>query len=157
MFKSFIATALIAVTAVTAPAGKAYTNYEQELLNALGRAGVEITKGDCSTSEIQNTYGFFHPEKNWIHICDDVATTHADVFETLRHEAVHAAQACVDPSMSSTLASEQWLIENGSAQDWQFIRAAYKQRDWMIELEAFTLMRTSNETITEIVDMACNS
>lgn len=153
-FKKFIATAALAIAATTAPVqaqpgGRA-------LANALEQAGVEVSTGNCAEYGITDTYGFFMPSKNWIHICDDVATTHDQQFETWRHEAVHAAQFCMDPSMQTTVMKLGWIDENYSQSDWEFIQQAYDKSDWVIEIEAFTLMRYSNQAIADLVNHACN-
>ena len=153
-FKAFFATAVVAFSSVTAaqaqPAG------QQALFKALDRAGVTYSKGACKEHGIEDTYGFFVPAKNHIHICDDVATTEEQVWETFRHEAVHAAQRCVNPSMAFTVNSSQYLLSNGSQSDWSFIQRAYDREDWAIELEAFTLMRRSNLEIAQLVEATCN-
>ena len=152
--KAFFATAVVAFASVTTveaqPAG------QQALFKALDRAGVTYSKGACEKHGIENTYGFFVPAKNHIHICDDVATTEEQVWETFRHEAVHAAQRCVNPSMAFTVNSSQYLLSNGLQSDWDFIQRAYDQKDWAIELEAFTLMRHSNLEIAQLVEDTCN-
>ena len=153
-FKAFFATAVIAFASVTTaeaqPAG------QQALFKALDRAGVTYSKGACEEHGIEGMYGFFVPAKNHIHICDDVATTEEQVWETFRHEAVHAAQRCVNPSMAFTVNSSQYLLSNGLQSDWDFIQQAYAQKDWAIELEAFTLMRYSNTEIAQLVEDTCN-
>ena len=154
-FKKFIATAALAFAATTAPVN-AYQEGGRQLMNALEDAGVEVTVGDCEAHGITDTYGFFMPAKNWIHICSDVATTEAQQYETLRHEAVHAAQFCVDSSMEYTVMSTDWIDDNYSKSDWAFIKKAYDKSDWLIEIEAFTLMRYSNWSISKIVNDRCN-
>ena len=153
-FKSLAITAVVAASSITTveaqPAG------QQALFEALDRAGVTYSKGACKEHGIEDTYGFFVPAKNHIHICDDVATTEEQVWETFRHEAVHAAQRCVNPSMAFTVNSSQYLLSNGSQSDWSFIQRAYDREDWAIELEAFTLMRQSNQQIADLVDATCN-
>ena len=164
MFKKLIATALLAASAFTAAPATAsihsefgYTNQGQQILErTLELSGVTTTTGNCADYDIHNTYGFFMPAKKWIHICTDVATTHAEVWETYRHEAIHAAQHCKDSSMGSTLATKKWLFKNGYQSDWDFITEAYDQDDHMIELEAFTLMRESNMTVAKIVAKHCD-
>ena len=125
-------------------------------MRALDEAGVEYTAHECASHGLTDMYGFFQPDQNWIHVCTDVATTNQLAWMTMRHEAVHAAQFCLDPSMSSTLASTTWLFANGSQEDWDLIQQHYEQEDHLIELEAFTLMRESNLTIAELVNAACN-
>ena len=154
-FRKFLATAALAVAATVAPAS-AYEEGSAQLFNVLEQAGVEVTSGDCEPHGITDTYGFFMPAKNWIHICTDVATTDEQKYETLRHESVHAAQFCVDPSMASTVLSHQWIDENYSKSDWAFIKQAYDKSDWLIEIEAFTLMKYSNYQVAKLVNTACN-
>ena len=154
-FKKFIATAALAVAATVAPAS-AYEEGGVQLGKALERAGVEVTAEPCEPHGITGTYGFFSPAKNWIHICTDVAATEAQRYETLRHEAVHAAQFCVDSNMQDTVMSSAWIDDNYRKSDWSFIKQAYDKSDWLIEIEAFTLMRYSNAQIAELVSLACN-
>ena len=153
-FKAFIATAVVAFASVTTV--EAQPSGQQALFKALDRAGVTYSKGACEEHGIEGMYGFFVPAKNHIHICDDVATTEEQVWETFRHEAVHAAQRCVNPSMAFTVNSSQYLLSNGRQSDWDFIQQAYAQKDWAIELEAFTLMRYSNTEIAQLVEDTCN-
>lgn len=154
-FKKFIATAALAVAAAVSPAS-AYEEGVTQLNNALEQAGVEVTAGDCKPYGVTGVYGFFMPAKNWIHICTDVATTESQRYETLRHEAVHAAQFCVDSSMKYTVMSMAWIDDNYRRSDWSFIKQAYDKSDWLIEIEAFTLQRYSNYSIAKIVNDRCN-
>ena len=154
MFK-FIATAAIAAASVIAPA-HSYQNGGVELWGALDEAGVEITTLNCSDHGVENAYGFFVPASRDIYICEEVAVSDAQQWETIRHEAVHAAQHCVNPNMNSVLMSQRWLENNAHESDASFIMQAYDESDWLIELEAFTLMRYSNQDIARLVDEACN-
>ena len=154
-FKKFIATAALAVAATVAPAS-AYQEGGVQLGKALERAGVEVTAEPCEPHGITGVYGFFSPAKNWIHICTDVATTEEQRYETLRHEAVHAAQFCVDSNMQDTVMSSDWIDDNYRKSDWSFIKQSYDRSDWLIEIEAFTLMRYSNYSIARIVNDNCS-
>ena len=154
MFK-FIATAAIAAASVIAPA-HAYTNGGVALYSALDEAGVKITTLDCTANGHAGSYGVFIPSQNHIYICEENAVTDAQQWETIRHEAVHAAQRCVDPSMNTMLMSEQWLTKNSYESDAQFIMNNYPKAHWINELEAFTLMRYSNQDIARLVNEACN-
>ena len=154
-FRAFVATAIIAASSIVGTAAQAQPGAKQ-LFDSLDAAGVTYSSGECASHKITGTYGFYVPAKNHIHICTDVATTEEQQWETFRHEAVHAAQRCVNPSMAFTVNSSQFLLQNGSQSDWEFIQRAYDREDWAIELEAFTLMRQSNAQIAELVDTACN-
>ena len=153
-FKSLAITAISAVTLATSPAiASTLTEGETKLVNALDQAGVEVHVGTCPTD---GAYGMYNSKLNAIGICTNVATTVEQRWETLRHEAVHAAQRCVNPSMAFTVKSSDYLMKNGLQSDWSFIQKAYDKSDWAIELEAFTLMRTSNSTVASLVNAACN-
>ena len=154
-FRSFVATAVLAATSVVGTAVQAQPGY-QSLIKALDNAGVSYSAGECASHNITGTYGFYVPSENHIHICTDVATEEAQQYETLRHEAVHAAQRCVHPSMAFTINSSQYLLSNGLQSHWSFIQEAYDQEDWAIELEAFTLMSRSNSEIAALVNSVCN-
>ena len=153
--RKFVATALLTVAAVTGSAVEAQPG-GQRLFDSLDRAGVSYSSGDCEKHGMTGVYGFYVAAKHHIHICTDVATTDSQQWQTLRHEAVHAAQRCVNPSMAFTVTSSQFLMENGRQSDWELIQSAYDREDWAIELEAFTLMRLSNGDIADLVDAACN-
>lgn len=154
-FKSFLATALLAATSIVGTAAQAQPG-SQQLYAALQEAGVSYSAHECASHKITATYGFYVPADNHIHICTDVAIQEDQQFQTLRHEAVHAAQRCVHPSMVFTVTTSQFLLENGTQSDWDFIQQAYEQEDWAIELEAFTLMRLSNYEIASLVNESCN-
>ena len=155
MFK-FLASAALATAAVVLPTAARAEVGGNNLVQALDRAGVEVTVGNCQEHGITGTYGFFHNGDNWIHICSDTADTQRQQWETLRHEAVHAAQFCKNPSMTSTLTTPEYLKKNSRESDAEFIVRAYDKADWAIELEAFTLMRLSNNQVADIVNYACN-
>ena len=152
-FKKFLATAVLAIATVVVPSAEAFTDGQRNLDAALTEAGVSTTLGECESA---TAYGYFIPAENHIHICDNVATTEEKVMETWKHEAIHAAQRCVNPSMAFTVTTSQFLMDNGSQSDWDFIQEAYDREDWAIELEAFTLMRYEAQVIADIVNDACN-
>ena len=149
----FIATAAVAASTIAAPSLASLDAGEAKLADALDNAGVEVLVGDCP---MDSAYGFYHSQKNIIAVCTNVAVTPEKRWETLRHEAIHAAQKCVNPSMAFTVTSSQYLLANGRQSDWDFIQKAYDRKDWAIELEAFTFMRSSNSEVAAIVNNACN-
>ena len=153
IFKSVAIAAISAATVIASPALASVTEGERNLVSALDQAGVEVHVGECPTDK---AYGLYFPSKNAIAICTNVATTVEQRWETLRHEAVHAAQRCVNPSMAFTVKSSDYLLKNGLQSDWSFIQKAYDREDWAIELEAFTLMRSSNSNVASVVNSACN-
>ena len=154
-FFKLIATATLAVSTVFAPAANAQLTYgEQQLFDALDQAGVSSTIGNCPDTDV--LLGYFDPAENVIHICDNVSKTPDEQWLTFKHEAIHAAQRCVNPSMAFTVTSSKFLLQNGLQSDWEHIVNNYKRADWAIELEAFTLMRLSDTEVASIVNSACN-
>ena len=149
----FAAIALATATALISPAHASMDNDQRQLAVALDNANVELHVGECPDDR---AYGFYNSEHNAIVICTNVAKTVEQRWETLRHEAVHAAQRCVNPSMAFTVSSSDYLMSNGLQSDWSFIQSAYDKSDWAIELEAFTLMRTSNTNVASVLNNACN-
>ena len=149
----FLATAAVAASTIAAPSLASFDAGEVKLADALDQAGVEVFVGECPDDKF---YGLYSPEHNAIAICTNVAETEEQRWETLRHEAIHAAQKCVNPSMAFTVKSSQYLMSNGLQSDWDFIQKAYDRKDWAIELEAFTLMRSSNSEVADVVNNACN-
>jgi len=156
-FSKLFASLALATVATVSPAfastGNEVTNGQRALWNTIEAQGTTINVGECEETD---AYGWFNSRTNRIVICTNVATDVDTRWETLRHEAVHLAQRCENPSMESTLLKHQWLFNNGLQSDWSFIQEAYDQEDHMIELEAFTLMRESNQTIAAVVNRACN-
>lgn len=155
MFKSFIASAAIALTTVVAPVAAeaaSLTPGQHKLVNTLDASGVTVEAGECPTDE---AYGWFLPSKKFIAICTNVVDSESTAWETLRHEAVHAAQQCMNPNMTSTLTTPAFLQKYGNQSEWEFIKSAYEKHDWLIELEAFTLMKLSNSQVADIVAEAC--
>ena len=155
MFRSFFASIAIAAATALAPVAaeaSTLTAGQQRLLSNLDAAGVTVKAGECPTEE---AFGWFVPKKQFIAICTNVVDSEESAWETLRHEAVHAAQFCVDPSMESTVLRYSFIRKHRSESDWQFIRSAYHISDWAIESEAFTLMRLSNDDIANLVEKAC--
>ena len=154
-FFKLIATATLAVSTVFAPAANAQLTYgEQQLFDALKQAGVSSTIGHCPDTDV--LMGYFDPANNAIHICDNVSDTPEDQWLTFKHEAIHAAQHCVNPSMAFTITSSSFLLNNGLQDDWEHIVETYPRSDWAIELEAFTLMKLSDNEVASIVNSACN-
>ena len=153
-FSKIFASIAVATVATVSPAiANQATPGQIALWDAIEAQGTTIDVGECEETD---AYGWFNSSTNRIVICTNVATDVATRFETLRHEAVHLAQKCVNPSMESVVTSRKWLFNNGFQQDWDFIQEAYDEEDHMIELEAFTLMRESNQTIASVVNEACN-
>ena len=154
-FLKAAAAAVLSATALIAPVESSnYTPGQKSLVAELERSGVTIEVGNCRNPML---YGFFVAETRTIGVCTNNHEATEDPWQTLRHEAVHAAQHCVDPSMMFTVSTSTYIVNNGSQSDWDFIQQMYPREAWAIELEAFTLMRYSNSQVANVVRGACNS
>ena len=156
MFKNIIATAFVAVTTFIAPAtveAAPLSDGQRQLMTALDAAGVTVEAGECPED---TAYGWFLPKEKFIALCTNVIDSEKLAWETLKHEAIHAAQQCINPNMTDTLTTSAFLQKYGNQSDWEFIKSAYEKYDWLIELEAFTLMRLPSGEVAGIVNEACN-
>ena len=156
MFRSFIASATLAVATVVAPVAaeaSSLTAGQRQLMQALNAAGVTVEAGECPED---TAYGWFLPKEKFIALCTNVIDSEKVAWQTLKHEAIHAAQQCINPSMTSTVTTPAFLQKYGNQSDWEFIKSAYEKYDWMIEMEAFTLMRLPSGEVAGIVNKACN-
>ena len=154
-FLKLAATAVLSATALVAPVeANTLTPGQRTLLYELERSGVTVESGTCQNKML---YGWFENDTRKIAICLNNHEEGEDPWQTLRHEAVHAAQHCVNPSMSFTVSTSSYILRHGNQDDWEFIQSVYPREAWAIELEAFTLMRYSNSQIANVVRGACNS
>lgn len=154
MFK-WIPAVVAAVCLYTIPA-KASGNLtpgETQLVKALSDAGVELYVQPCEDDSI---YGAYSSQYNAILICNNVADSISQRWETLRHEAIHVAQRCVNPAMTNMVHSQAYIEYYAHESDLEAIARNYDPEDWAIEAEAFTLMRRSNQYVAEVVNKACN-
>ena len=163
-FKGLVAAVAITATGLFGGAAQAVNQdrigYNEpgayELYTALRNTGVSI---DIITCEGDNTYGWYNSGYNngWggMVICDNVATTYSDQWETLRHEAVHAAQHCRGGRNWDTVMQDSWTRKNLSRADYEFITTDYPKDAWVFEFEAFALEHHSNEFIAHLVNTNC--
>ena len=154
---SFLSAAYTAITLLVAPVAVVnaaeFNPGEEYLVDTLHQAGVDIAVDECPSDDY---YGLFFPQQNAIAICTNVATTVERRWMTLRHEAIHAAQRCIDPSMNTTAHPIRVVYDNLSKNDFINVRNHYGPDDWNIEYEAFTYMRRSNIYVANVVRSACN-
>ena len=146
-FKSIAALAVAAATTFTAIEPAKAEAGGQQLLEALHTAGVTFDTGECEAG----TLGWFSPKHDHIRICD-VAQ---DGWETMRHEAVHAAQHCVHGYDMDTLYQKSAINANASQKLLGWISDVYPASDYWIEAEAFILQNSSNFEIAELVHQSC--
>ena len=147
-FKSIAALAVVTATSLTAiePA-KAQAGGTQ-LLEALQTAGVTFDTGECEAG----VNGWFRPAIKHIRICDDAQNG----WQTMRHEAVHAAQHCVHGYDMDTLYNKADINSTASSKLLSWISSVYPEGHYWVEAEAFILQNWTNHQIAGIVNKSCN-
>jgi len=160
-FKALLTTAAIATTALFGGVAEAVQQdrigYNQsgayELYTSLKNTGVTVDIKPCKDDDY---YGWYMPAMNngmgGILICSNVADTYELQWETLRHEAVHAAQHC---RKWDTVMYDEWTNNNLSRATRGFVVDNYEQSDWKIEWEAFVLQEETNQFIAQLVNTNC--
>ena len=142
--------------AQAAPVDNGMTVGQTALVNALDKAGIPVHFGECGRDDF---YGLFFYEIGKrggdIAICSEVATTSKAQWETLRHEATHAAQNCLNPDMSQTMVPKATLDEYASEELKSWIKDAYEAKDYWIEVEAFLFEKESNSEVAKVVEKFC--
>ena len=172
--KKFLATlAALAITIVPAVANartltESEINTYTNLIEAVKKAGVEFKLNPPACDENPNTFGWYNPPGRELVVCqenrvrgsrDYVRWTEEDL-DTLRHEAHHLVQDCVDRQLNGHLhflyEDTVGLVKNVLSTDTiDRIIAAYADKpDYvkMLELEAFSVaaMNDPQEQIGDI-------
>ena len=107
-------TTLVLASTVATPA-LAQSNHQHHVLlsEAVKATGVtfKINPSDCYTKENAGTFGWYWAYRNEMVICQENATTTKQVtwteedYDTLRHEAQHLIQDCMDGKLNDKLSS----------------------------------------------------
>ena len=93
------------------------------------------------------------PKKEFVLCVDNHQGDIDELYDTIRHEAVHVAQYCMDGLLAPDR-KEEFLSH---AQDIGFSPLAYESKAWYIEGEAWVLADNLSGAQTQrIVDLACN-
>ena len=164
MFKS-IFSAFIATTLTIVPGFTRVEEETGELLRLLADTGIPVVINDSPHCESGNYLGMyeFAGMKRSVHLCpgDSVdAIDHA----TVRHEAWHAIQHCVNvargTSVDKPIISMDDLVksvnENLPQDMVTAIKRAYPQDQWPVEFEAFVAQETMTATdIIKLYKEAC--
>lgn len=177
--KAFTLVALTALTAVTAPVAKA-DNFEDHdrLWQTLENNGVDVSVNHpehCKDSWGGAMYATFKDGTTAILICQDegqgveydtqVKWTANDL-DSLRHEAQHVVQDCLDGSigdgelspMFNTEQLKKHVFNTLSRERIEMILENYDEEDHLIELEAFTVAAAvSPVQIADAVEQFCSA
>ena len=166
--KRLLAAALAALS-IALPVKASIDPNTDELMIALESDGIEIgvnTKR-CEQRNIHGSYSF-RPRTGWrlMTLCPG-ETVDAIDHATVRHEAIHAIQHCMNtrrgtsfntPLQDDPVKFQQEVFANLYVHEIEFIQANYPQSDWNVEFEAFLYERTRTaEEITHWFNGVCGS
>ena len=128
------------------------------LVESIEGSGTTLTEKVC-TEESKEAYGYYHfgPKVDELVICtNNVKGDKAVYGETLKHEAIHIAQACKKWE-SATNYKEEWHAKKvAESYDIEILKAKHDKSEWANELEAYSLERSPAAYISGVVDAACN-
>lgn len=105
----------------------------------------------CQENKILGAYDRRH---EYVEICVDthVGYDSGEIYDTIRHEAVHVMQDCIGGTVYSEAQIREWAIK----EDLEFVMDEYNHRDHGIELEAVVMARKySDEQIAKMLYNFC--
>ena len=158
---TFFATALFAGTAAEA----AYVPEVERILDVVAQTGTTITLKAC-TGEDKGFYGFYQINvdddgnvlQDELTVCTDQAKG-PDYLATIKHEVIHAAQACKGYEENVSGRTNKWLrkqFEKAYGKEgYEILAKGYEEEDMEIELEAYGMENRPAAEIIEVVKDAC--
>lgn len=145
MFKKLLLAA-VAATATLLPAGAEVQPGTFELMETIDSNGVLVTVNhpDCVGS---GTYGSYR----WMGMKREMRLCPGDVIDpvdhnTVRHEAIHAIQHCVNVARGTSTDNPvntdvndlmSWAREHLTDAEIRWIKRSYDKSQWLTEIEAF--------------------
>ena len=161
LLKNFAIAAITAVTTI-APAMARVEDGTAELLRLLADNGINVTINEECDGTYHGVYSFVGMKRE-MHLCPG-ATVDAIDHATVRHEAIHAVQHCVNTARGTATNTPVMDIDdlvaavNSELPETvvTFVKTTYPQEHWAIEMEANLLERsaTSKEIAVFFAD-AC--
>ena len=155
------ATALFAGTAAEA----SYVPEAQRILDVVAQTGTKITHKTCTGEDAGNA-GFYEIHtnddgkvtKDELTVCTDQAKGPA-YLATIKHEVIHAAQACKGYKENVSGRTDKWLRKqfekHYGKEGYEILAKGYSEEHMEIELEAYGMESRSAEEIIEVVKDAC--
>ncbi len=161
LFKNLTVAAITAIATIT-PAMARVEDGTADLLKTLAGNGIHLTFNEQCDGSVHGMYKFAGMKRE-MHLCPG-ETVDAIDHETVRHEAIHAIQHCVNvgrgtdqyqPILSYNELRD--LVNTHLPEDTvNFIKANYPQSDWLVEFEANVLSEVGTaDEIIELFNEAC--
>ena len=138
-----------------------------DLLTAMESDGIEVAVNSkrCERNNIHGSFSF-RPRTGWrlLTLCPGLSVDAID-HSTIRHEAVHAAQYCMNkrrgtdyrtPLLDDPVRFQQEVFAQLYVSEIEGIHRVYDKADWEVEYEAFLYERTMTAAqILELYKDAC--
>lgn len=119
------------------------TKYDNnEVVVALRKSGISVYFDTeyCQKSEIFGTYDMF---REYVEICAERHDADSDELrDTIRHEAVHAIQDCINGSVYSKQQIKEWA----TFEELEYVIDNYLPRSFARELEATVMSRKYSDS-----------
>ena len=165
-FTTFVAPTVFATALFTGTAAEAsYVPEAQRILDVVAQTGTKITHKTCTGEDAGNA-GFYEIHSNddgkvtkdELTVCDNNAKGR-DYLPTIKHEAIHVAQACQQWDADTTGRTDKWLRkqlkENFGPKAYEKLTSLYDKDHVDIELEAYGMEARPTAEIIEVVKDAC--
>ena len=119
-----------------------------QVLDTVRQTGTEVRyhHEECATSKAAGWYRLSANVDRLV-ICPDNQLNHSDLFDTVRHEAIHVAQAC----NAGPILPYDYYLKNAPQDIKKRVFDNYPKQHHHIELEAFMGARFLNEG--EVINM----
>ena len=124
-----------------------------QVLQAVERTGTEVRYYD-KECEDRRVAGFYqlNTHVDRLVVCPSNQLNHSDLFDTIRHEAIHVVQAC----KGDTILPYDYYIENASDRVKNTVLDNYPESHHHIELEAFHAAEVlSEDNVIELINKFC--
>ena len=161
LFRNLTVAALTAIATIT-PAMARVEEGTADLLNTLANNGIHITYNQNCDGNFHGQYRFVGMKRE-MRLCPG-ETVDAIDHETVRHEAIHAIQHCVNVARGTNqftpVMKMETLVdlvnEHLSSDTVDFIKTHYEPDHWAVELEANLMAEVATATeIIELFNEAC--
>nr|BDD47425.1 hypothetical protein 3 [Pelagibacteraceae bacterium] len=150
--KKLLAAAFAALS-IAMPVEARIDPYTDELVSAMESDGVEVAINSkrCERYDIHGSFSF-RPRTDWrlLTLCPGETFDALD-HSTVRHEAIHAIQYCLNkkrgtdyrtPIIDDPVRFQQEVFSELYVDEIKGIQASYSEDDWKVEYEAFLYERT---------------
>ena len=124
-----------------------------QVLDAVRSTGTEVRyyDKDCKTGGFAGYYQF-SADVDRLVICPDNQRNHSDLFDTVRHEAIHVVQAC---NKGKPILAYDYYVTNASRETWAKIEG-YPEEHKHHEIEAFHAAHHLNEKeVINLINKFC--